>query len=352
MPARRCRRTCGRGSKPCPMRATGQRVPMTSSWGTTETSPLATAAHFIDRRAPARSACRCPASSSSWCRRATSSKCACAARMSRRAIGSAPISPPRPSTRKASTSPATPCASPIRPIRTRASSSTAVSPRTSSSRPAPGSMSAALRVGALAAASPALQDAVVAGENREFIALLAWLNAAGCHKLVGARSSARRACTPSRRARACARGARHWNADHRGSSERIARVLLLPDAPSIDANEITDKGYINQRLALERRKADVERLFAATPDADVIVRRRTLEQRRVKMGDRFTEDVPSLVAVWSFASGDLLSSSPISTGSCFRPRRRARWSRAATSPSSNARPSSCSSASLRPSCRW
>ena len=52
---------------------------------------------------------------------------------------------------------------------------------------------------------------------------------------------------------------------------RIARVLLLPDTPSIDANEITDKGYINQRLALERRKADVERLFAAAPDADVIV---------------------------------------------------------------------------------
>ena len=52
---------------------------------------------------------------------------------------------------------------------------------------------------------------------------------------------------------------------------RIARVLLLPDTPSIDANEITDKGYINQRLALERRKADVERLFAGAPDADVIV---------------------------------------------------------------------------------
>jgi feruloyl-CoA synthase len=48
-------------------------------------------------------------------------------------------------------------------------------------------------------------------------------------------------------------------------------VLLLTDAPSIDANEITDKGYINQRLALERRAADVGRLYAATPDEDVIV---------------------------------------------------------------------------------
>jgi feruloyl-CoA synthase len=62
-----------------------------------------------------------------------------------------------------------------------------------------------------------------------------------------------------------------WNAAQSGSSQRVARVILLPDAPSIDANEITDKGYINQRLALERRCADVARLFAATPDADVIV---------------------------------------------------------------------------------
>ena len=59
--------------------------------------------------------------------------------------------------------------------------------------------------------------------------------------------------------------------EQRGSSTRIARVLLLPDAPSIDGNEITDKGYINQRLALERRKADVARVFAPTPDPDVIV---------------------------------------------------------------------------------
>jgi feruloyl-CoA synthase len=128
-----------------------------------------------------------------------------------------------------------------------------------------------LRVGALAAASPVLQDAVIAGENREFIAVLGWLNAAGCHELIGREAPlAELARHPGIRqhvSRAIAR----WNADHHGSSERISRVLLLPDIPSIDANEITDKGYVNQRLALECRKAEVSRLFAATPDADVIV---------------------------------------------------------------------------------
>src|SRR5207248_410865 len=62
-----------------------------------------------------------------------------------------------------------------------------------------------------------------------------------------------------------------WNAEKGGSSMRIPRVLLLDDAPSIDAGEITDKGYINQRLALARRSASVERLFAEKPDPDVIV---------------------------------------------------------------------------------
>jgi feruloyl-CoA synthase len=128
-----------------------------------------------------------------------------------------------------------------------------------------------LRVGVLAAVSPVLQDAVIAGENRDAIGMLAWLNAAGCCKLIGCDAPlAELARHPAVREHVAAAITR-WNIDHPGSSLRIARVLLLPDTPSIDANEITDKGYINQRLALERRKADVERLFAGAPDADVIV---------------------------------------------------------------------------------
>jgi feruloyl-CoA synthase len=62
-----------------------------------------------------------------------------------------------------------------------------------------------------------------------------------------------------------------WNSEHGSSSTRIRRIMLLPDAPSIDANEITDKGYINQRRALECRKADVERLYLTTPEPAVML---------------------------------------------------------------------------------
>jgi feruloyl-CoA synthase len=39
----------------------------------------------------------------------------------------------------------------------------------------------------------------------------------------------------------------------------------MAEPPSIDANEITDKGYMNQRAVLERRAALVEELYTASP---------------------------------------------------------------------------------------
>jgi feruloyl-CoA synthase len=60
------------------------------------------------------------------------------------------------------------------------------------------------------------------------------------------------------------------NRTHSGSSMRIARVLLLAEPPSLDADEITDKGYVNQRAARERRSAEVAALYAEPPPPEVI----------------------------------------------------------------------------------
>jgi feruloyl-CoA synthase len=103
--------------------------------------------------------------------------------------------------------------------------------------------------------------------------MLAWLNVAGCQSLVGAPTPltnaelARHPLVREHVRRTIAR----WNVEHGASSTRIARVLLLPDSPSIDANEITDKGYINQRLALEHRREAVDALFTQQPDSNIIV---------------------------------------------------------------------------------
>ena len=61
------------------------------------------------------------------------------------------------------------------------------------------------------------------------------------------------------------------NAAQTGSSQRVARVLLMAEPPSIDGNELTDKGYINQRAALQRRSGLVQRLHAAAPDDEVLI---------------------------------------------------------------------------------
>jgi feruloyl-CoA synthase len=134
-----------------------------------------------------------------------------------------------------------------------------------------------LRISLLAAASPVLQDAIVAGHDRHFVAILAWLNAAGCQALIGEGAPTNLlelARHPKVREYVRSAIIRH-NTIQTGTSQRIERVILLSDMPSIDGGEITDKGYINQRTALERRFSDVERLFAEKPDADVIVTGKT-----------------------------------------------------------------------------
>ena len=55
-----------------------------------------------------------------------------------------------------------------------------------------------------------------------------------------------------------------------GSSQTPTRALLLPDGPSAAAGEITDKGYVNQRLVLTRRAAEVEALYAEPAGATVV----------------------------------------------------------------------------------
>ena len=54
-----------------------------------------------------------------------------------------------------------------------------------------------------------------------------------------------------------------------GSSQAPVRAFVLPDLPDMAAGEITDKGYVNQRMVLTRR-ADVVTLLYGEGDARVI----------------------------------------------------------------------------------
>jgi len=131
-----------------------------------------------------------------------------------------------------------------------------------------------LRVASIAAVSPVAQDCVVAGHDRDFISLLIFPNPAGCLSLCPEAKPdtplGELVKHPAVRRR-IAEGLAAHNAANPGSSTRIGRALAVATPPSIDANEITDKGYINQRAVLDHRAPDVARLYAEPPDDDVIV---------------------------------------------------------------------------------
>lgn len=55
-----------------------------------------------------------------------------------------------------------------------------------------------------------------------------------------------------------------------GSANRVARLMLMAEPPSIDLGEITDKGSINQRAVLQHRDALVQALYDETPGHIVI----------------------------------------------------------------------------------
>ncbi len=129
-----------------------------------------------------------------------------------------------------------------------------------------------LRTDAIAAATPVVHDALVAGQDLPFVGLLAWPNLHACRQVVGNPDATFEDVVGHPDVIACLkRGLEAHNASCTGSSMRIARAMLMVEPPSIDGNELTDKGYINQRAGLERRTALVERLYADPPGEDVIV---------------------------------------------------------------------------------
>jgi feruloyl-CoA synthase len=121
---------------------------------------------------------------------------------------------------------------------------------------------------ALLSAAGVLSDAVICGQDSQYVTALAWINQAEARKLAGAKGDV--APDEPRLREHLVRVLAELNSGA-GSAARIERLLLLSEPPSLDAGEITDKGYINQRACLARRAGEVARLYAAEPDPEVIV---------------------------------------------------------------------------------
>ncbi|HET7387365.1 MAG TPA: feruloyl-CoA synthase [Nocardioidaceae bacterium] len=114
---------------------------------------------------------------------------------------------------------------------------------------------------ALLSACPLVSDVVVAGEHRDYVAALAWLDAAAAAKLLG--HSLDNDSEVERDPDLLAELGSQLSAQEAiGSAGHVQRLLVMTRPADLDAGEITDKGYVNQRQVLRTRAHLVDALYA------------------------------------------------------------------------------------------
>jgi feruloyl-CoA synthase len=129
----------------------------------------------------------------------------------------------------------------------------------------------ALRLKAIAALEPVAQDVVVTGHDRDEIGFLIFPNLEACRRLCDdERGDAASVLGSSAVRERVGAGLVALERAGIGSSTYACRALLLLEPPTVDAGEITDKGYINQRAVLSRRAALVDLLHRNPLDPSVI----------------------------------------------------------------------------------
>jgi feruloyl-CoA synthase len=130
-----------------------------------------------------------------------------------------------------------------------------------------------LRMRLLAHFGILLQDVVIAGPDRDFACALLFPALDACRKLcadlpenaVPAEVLSRSEVRAVFRERL-----RSFAAASTGSSTRVERAILLDAPPSIEVQEITDKGSINQKAVLKNRASLVEDLYRHPVPAQIL----------------------------------------------------------------------------------
>ncbi len=122
--------------------------------------------------------------------------------------------------------------------------------------------------------APFLRDVVFAGHDGDYIAALLFPNAEPCAALCPELPAAASGADIARHERVRAKFRtllQELAQAGTGSSNRVARAMLMETQPSIDAHEVTDKGSFNQRAVLNNRAELVKELYAPESSARTIV---------------------------------------------------------------------------------
>jgi feruloyl-CoA synthase len=130
-----------------------------------------------------------------------------------------------------------------------------------------------LRSAFIAHFAPLVRDVVFAGADRDEVTALVFPDLEACRKLapgLAPDAALQALVTDPNVSAAFSRLLDGFVASSTGTSNRIPRMILLADPPSLDIGEMTDKGSINQRAVLTHRAALVEELYAEKPSPRVI----------------------------------------------------------------------------------
>ncbi|WP_083251295.1 feruloyl-CoA synthase [Acidihalobacter yilgarnensis] len=126
-----------------------------------------------------------------------------------------------------------------------------------------------LRAKLVEAGAPHIREAVITGQDQNTIGALIFPDIDACRQLAGATPSTDKdhiLAHPRVRER-FAGILEQLASSATGSSTRLTRLLLVSDPLSPAHNELTDKGTVNQRAVLERRRELVEALYGANESA-------------------------------------------------------------------------------------
>jgi feruloyl-CoA synthase len=115
---------------------------------------------------------------------------------------------------------------------------------------------------------------VICGHDRDYLAALAWPNVAACQRLAPELASLDAKALVAHPLVIGALRERLAQQKPAGATLVIERLMLMAEPPSLDANEIADKGYVNQATTRARRAHLIEELYENEPPAHIVRARR------------------------------------------------------------------------------
>ena len=133
-----------------------------------------------------------------------------------------------------------------------------------------------LRQSVIGVGAPYIQDVVIAGHDRDDVAMLVFPAIDACRTLctgLDAGASPAQVLAHGAVRAAFQQALDRIAAAGTGSATRVRRALLLEEPASLDVGEATDKGSINQRMVLKHRAALVEELYLPQASARTLVAR-------------------------------------------------------------------------------